>query len=136
MHNLSCDLSRKPISTERHSDIQLAIVRKLVRQFSRTTMCSTKSAFQPGEELGHCVTSEREENADNKKKGAIWCDEETGARMLYTVNQVATDHLQVSRATVYRLIRNGEIKAVKIRGCTRISLHEISLYEASLGDAR
>lgn len=54
-------------------------------------------------------------------------------QMFYTVTEVAKDHLKVSRSTVYRLIRNGELQSVKVLGCTRITPAELERYEFMIG---
>ncbi len=54
-------------------------------------------------------------------------------QMLFTVEEVAIDHLKVSRSTIYRLIRNGELKSSKVLGCTRISSHELERFERMIG---
>ena len=48
-------------------------------------------------------------------------------KKLMKVGQVAT-HLQVSPRTVYRLIAAGEIRAVKIRGSTRVHPQTLEAY--------
>jgi excisionase family DNA binding protein len=53
--------------------------------------------------------------------------------MLLTVEEVARDHLKVSRATVYRLIRAGELRSSKVLGCTRISVQELERFENMIG---
>jgi excisionase family DNA binding protein len=56
--------------------------------------------------------------------------------MLLNINEVARDYLRVSRSTVYRLIEQGEIRSVKVRGCTRVSEKEINLFIESNGTSR
>ncbi len=56
--------------------------------------------------------------------------------MLFTIEEVAKDHLKVSRATVYRLIRRGELRASKVLGCTRIDPKELARYEQMIGGVR
>lgn len=41
--------------------------------------------------------------------------------MLLTVSQVAEDIFGVSERTVYRMIEDGQISAVKVRGSVRIN---------------
>lgn len=41
--------------------------------------------------------------------------------MLLTVSQVAKDIFGVSERTVYRMIEDGQIKTVKVRGALRIN---------------
>lgn len=53
--------------------------------------------------------------------------------MFYTLEEVAKDHLKVSRSTVYRLIRNGELQSVKVLGCTRIAPTELERFERMIG---
>ena len=49
-----------------------------------------------------------------------------GQRMLLNLSdEVARDYLRVSRSTVYRLIEQGELRSVKVRGCTRVAEQEI-----------
>ena len=53
--------------------------------------------------------------------------------VFYTVREVAKDHLNVSRATIYRLLRQGELQGVKLRGCTRITSAELERFERMIG---
>ena len=53
--------------------------------------------------------------------------------VFYTVSEVAEDHLKVSRATIYRLLRQGELQGVKLRGCTRITSAELERFERMMG---
>lgn len=48
-------------------------------------------------------------------------------RELVTVKQVA-DCLQVSRGTVYNLIKDGKLKAVKVRNMIRLNRDEVCAY--------
>ena len=54
-------------------------------------------------------------------------------QMFYTVSEVAKDHLKVSRATVYRLLNQGHLQGVKLRGCTRITSAELVRFERMMG---
>jgi len=47
------------------------------------------------------------------------------------VDEVA-EYFSISVRTVYRLIEEGELSRVKIRGCLRIPLGEINRYEGKL----
>jgi len=47
------------------------------------------------------------------------------------VDEVA-DYFNVSTRTIYRLIEEGELPRVKIRGCLRILIWEIERYEQKL----
>ena len=49
----------------------------------------------------------------------------------YSVDEVA-EYFSISVRTVYRLIEEGELSRVKIRGCLRIPLGEINRYEGKL----
>ena len=49
----------------------------------------------------------------------------------YRVDEVA-ECFSISVRTVYRLIEEGELSRVKIRGCLRIPLGEINRYEGKL----
>jgi len=67
----------------------------------------------------------------------LLCDAQMeGQLMLLNINEVARDYLGVSRSTVYRLIEQGELRSVKVRGCTRVSEQEISLFIESNGASR
>jgi len=44
------------------------------------------------------------------------------------------DYFNVSTRTIYRLIEEGELPRVKIRGCLRIPIWEIEKYEEKLGN--
>ena len=46
----------------------------------------------------------------------------------FRVGEVAV-HFAVSTQTVYRLIDMGDLKAVRLRGCLRVSVEELRLYE-------
>ena len=46
----------------------------------------------------------------------------------YRVGEVAV-HFAVSTQTVYRMIDLGELKAVRLRGCLRVSVEELRRYE-------
>lgn len=45
----------------------------------------------------------------------------------YTVSDLA-DLLQVTRATIYRLIRSGDLEAIRVRRDYRISNHALAAY--------
>jgi excisionase family DNA binding protein len=47
------------------------------------------------------------------------------------VDEVA-DYFSISVRTVYRLIDEGELKRMKIRGCLRVPIWEIERYEKEL----
>lgn len=49
-------------------------------------------------------------------------------RRYYRVGEVAV-HFAVSTQTVYRMIDLGELKAVRLRGCLRVSVEELRRYE-------
>ena len=46
----------------------------------------------------------------------------------YWVGEVAI-HFAVSTQTVYRMIDMGDLKAVRLRGCLRVSVEELRRYE-------
>lgn len=48
----------------------------------------------------------------------------------YSVNDVA-DRYGVSSKTVYKLIKNGELEAVKVAGAIRISNQSLAAYDAA-----
>lgn len=48
--------------------------------------------------------------------------------MLISIDEVAQNYLKVSRSTVYRLIEDGEIQMVHVRGCARIPLSSLERY--------
>ena len=52
-------------------------------------------------------------------------------KQYFRVDEVA-DYFNVSVRTIYRLIEEGELARVKIRGCLRIPLEEIYNYENKL----
>jgi len=52
-------------------------------------------------------------------------------KQYYRVDEVA-EYFSISVRTVYRLIEEGELSRVKIRGCLRIPLGEINRYERKL----
>lgn len=51
--------------------------------------------------------------------------------LLYRTNEVA-DLLAIGQSKVYRLIRDGKLKAVKVDGATRIPRESLMAYIASL----
>ena len=72
-------------------------------------------------------------NEYQERRWSICCARVGRRLMLLTVPEVAKDHLKVSRSTVYRLIRNGELQSVKVLGCTRITPAELKRYESMIG---
>jgi excisionase family DNA binding protein len=52
-------------------------------------------------------------------------------KQYFRVEEVA-DYFSISVRTVYRLIDEGELKRMKIRGCLRVPLWEIERYEKEL----
>lgn len=48
--------------------------------------------------------------------------------MFYSIPEVASDYLKVSRSTVYRLIEAGELELVHIRTCARITAESLDSY--------
>ena len=52
-------------------------------------------------------------------------------RRLLTIQQVAR-YLQISRASVYRLIGRGELKAVKVGRCRRIAADDLQRFVEGL----
>jgi len=49
-------------------------------------------------------------------------------KQYYRIDEVA-DYFSISKPTVYRLIADGEIQAIKIRQCVRVSAQEIQRLE-------
>ena len=69
-----------------------------------------------------------------ERRWSVECDYDRKVfQMLYTVSEAAKDHLKVSRSTVYRLIKNGELQSVKVLGCTRITPTELERFERMIG---
>ncbi|OUO46003.1 hypothetical protein B5F79_08635 [Olsenella sp. An285] len=58
----------------------------------------------------------------------------TALPVLLSVGQVARDVLGVSERTVYRMIDDGQIRAVKVRGALRIN-RDALLAQFGLGEA-
>ena len=52
-------------------------------------------------------------------------------KQYFRVDEVA-DYFNVSVRTIYRLIEEGELARVKIRGCLRIPIWEIERYKEKL----
>ncbi len=50
------------------------------------------------------------------------------AAMLISIDEVAQSYLKVSRSTVYRLIEDGAIQMVHVRGCARVPLSSLERY--------
>jgi excisionase family DNA binding protein len=50
------------------------------------------------------------------------------AAMLVSIDEVAQNYLKVSRSTVYRLIEDGAIQMVHVRGCARVPLSSLERY--------
>jgi excisionase family DNA binding protein len=55
-------------------------------------------------------------------------------KLLYRVPEAA-EHLSLSRAKVYELIRAGRIASVRVDGCRRIRGEDLRRYVASLAEA-
>lgn len=51
------------------------------------------------------------------------------------IDEVA-QYLGISRRTVYRLIEEEKLEAVKIRGCSRVRWDDLQRFEAYLNDAK
>ncbi len=89
--------------------------------------------------LGHTAKFRLTEFSVKKERERRWsveCAHLARQKMLLTIEEVARDHLKVSRATVYRLIRAGELKSSKVLGCTRISTQELERFEKMIGGVR
>jgi excisionase family DNA binding protein len=52
-------------------------------------------------------------------------------KQYFRIDEVA-EYFSISVRSVYRLIDDGELKRMKIRGCIRIPLSEIERYEKEL----
>lgn len=52
----------------------------------------------------------------------------------YSISDVATNHLKVSRSTIYRLIQSGDLKLVHFRSCARITATSLDAYCARRGN--
>ena len=70
-----------------------------------------------------------------ERRWAAWLKKKRKRKLLLTIDEVAQDHLKVSRATVYRLIKRGELRASKVLGCTRIDPKELARFEQMIGAA-
>ena len=53
--------------------------------------------------------------------------------LYYSIPEVAREHLNVSRSTVYRLVEAGELELIHIRSCARITAASLNRYCASRG---
>jgi excisionase family DNA binding protein len=51
----------------------------------------------------------------------------------YSIQEVAKNHLKVSRSTIYRLIESGDLKLVHFRSCARIPASSLDAYCALRG---
>ena len=51
----------------------------------------------------------------------------------WRIDEVA-DYFAVSERTVYRLLDDGDLQAIRIRGCRRVSLEEIRRFEEMLAE--
>lgn len=54
------------------------------------------------------------------------------AEMLISIPEAARDYLHVSKSTVYRLVEQGAIQVVHVRGSARIPIKSIEAYVDSL----
>ena len=72
-------------------------------------------------------------NEYQERRWSICCALVERRLMLLTVSEVAKYHLKVSRATVYRLLNQGHLQSVKLRGCTRITSAELERFERMIG---
>lgn len=98
----------------------------------KTTLGKTGSTGQPIkiQSTEFCIGLGRE------RRWSKWLLLSLRKNMLLTIEEVAKEHLKVSRATVYRLIRRGELRASKVLGCTRIDPKELARYEQMIGGVR
>jgi excisionase family DNA binding protein len=52
-------------------------------------------------------------------------------KLLYTVEEVA-EMLSVSRHTIYKLVKDGELESVKVRGARRVLAEALEAYVAGI----
>jgi excisionase family DNA binding protein len=63
----------------------------------------------------------------------MWGNPSLSFRLIFRVDETRlADYFSISVRTVYRLIDEGELKRMKIRGCLRVPIWEIERYEKEL----
>jgi excisionase family DNA binding protein len=136
MDNLSWRLSQTISDTFRHAETRAQNQEfRLENRGLKLKSCSSK------DHLESSVSSLREKihpteflaRNHRERRWSGECALKERQSMLLTVEEVARDHLKVSRATVYRLIRAGELRSSKVLGCTRISVQELERFENMIG---
>lgn len=71
--------------------------------------------------------AELEHNSTNISQG-LW-------KRYLRIDEIAK-YLGISRRTVYRLIEEGKLDAVKIRGCSRVRWDDLHRFEEQLNGAK
>ena len=145
MQKLSCELSRKKrlrdarrsaSCAELHENLFEYCARKINTQcdLHRQTLAAIPIGWAaPKIHLTEFLVKAKRVN---ERRWSICNAQMKGQLMLLNINEVARDYLRVSRSTVYRLIEQGELRSVKVRGCTRVSEQEINLFIESNGTPR
>ena len=145
MQKLSCELSRKKrLRDARRAVNRSGLYENLFEYCVRknNTQCNlhlqTLAAIPIGWAAPKIQLTEFLVKAkrEDERRWSICSAQMKGQLMLLNINEVARDYLRVSRSTVYRLIEQGELRSVKVRGCTRVSEQEINLFIESNGTPR
>ena len=135
MGNLSQKLSQKIQTDLGHAGVRSRDVENL---FEYTGPQSNKhKTTHPRNyvvEFLNFLPTENSQPREKERRWSVKCEKKRKVgQMFYTVTEVAKDHLKVSRSTVYRLIRSGELQSVKVLGCTRITPIELERFERMIG---
>jgi len=143
MAKLSQKLSQKNLGNFRHTEyFSVNHAKKLsqnpnVKLNTCSSNCRKRTAGQSHEsDRAKISSTEFFVSAEEicERRWSVGCEYNRKVfEMLYTVSEAAKDHLKVSRSTVYRLIRNGELQSVKVLGCTRITPTELQRFERMIG---
>ena len=80
------------------------------------------AVFSETEREWYCIAQQQK---TRKGKGCIHVRLQKGNAMLRNINDAGA-YLSVSRSTVYRLIRDGSLKVVYVRGLPRITQQSLS----------
>jgi len=135
MGRLSQKLSQK-FQTERKHTGKRSPVTEISFEY-QSPQSNTHKTIHPRNCAIEILNFHPTENSQPREKERRWsvkCEKKRKVgHMFYTVTEVAKDHLKVSRATVYRLLNQGHLQGVKLRGCTRITSAELERFERMMG---
>ena len=135
MGNLSQKLSQKYQTASKHAETR-PVFTEFPFQY-RSPQSNKHKTTHPRNcvvEFLNFLPTENSQPREKERRWSVKCGKKRKVgQMFYTVTEVAKDHLKVSRSTVYRLIRSGELQSVKVLGCTRITPIELERFERMIG---